>query len=121
VLIRPSDPSLAVFVCLEPVDFRKQAASLAALVQVQLEHDPFSNAIYCFTNRRRNAVKLLVWERNGHVLWHKRLERERFHWPRPGAGEPTVALSVQELNWLLDGLDLRRWQPHAALHYQYAA
>jgi transposase len=55
------------------------------------------------------------------VLWHKRLERERFHWPRPGAGEPTVQLSVQELNWLLDGLDLRRWQPHAALHYQYAA
>jgi hypothetical protein len=34
VLIRPSDPSLAVFVCLEPVDFRKQAA---ALVQVQLD------------------------------------------------------------------------------------
>jgi transposase len=121
VLIRPSDPTLSVYVCLEPVDFRKQAASLAALVQVTLEHDPFSSAIYCFTNRRRNAVKLLVWERNGHVLWHKRLERDRFHWPRTSAGESTVSLSVQELNWLLDGLDLRRWRPHGALHYQYAA
>jgi transposase len=121
VLIRPNDPTLAVHVCLEPVDFRKQAASLAALVQVTLEHDPFSSAIYCFTNRRRNAVKLLVWERNGHVLWHKRLERDRFHWPRISAGAPTVQLSVQELNWLLDGLDLRHWQPHGALDYQYAA
>ena len=121
MLIRPNDPTLAVHVCLEPVDFRKQAASLAALVQVTLEHDPFSSAICCFTNRRRNAVKLLVWERNGHVLWHKRLERDRFHWPRISAGAPTVQLSVQELNWLLDGLDLRHWQPHGALDYQYAA
>jgi transposase len=91
------------------------------LVQVTLEHDPFSSAIYCFTNRRRNAVKLLVWERNGHVLWHKHLERDRFHWPCTSACAPTVQLSVQELNWLPDGLDLRRWQPHGALDYRYAA
>lgn len=120
-MIRPSDPQLEVYVCLEPVDFRKQAASLAALVQVTLEMDPFSSTVFCFTNKRRNAVKLLVWERNGHILWHKRLERDRFHWPRASAGEQSVTLSVQELNWVLDGLDLRRWQPHAPLHYRYAA
>ena len=43
----------------------------------------------------------------------KRLERERFHWPR---GEhATVTLTGQELNWLLDGFDLARWRPHTAL------
>ncbi len=56
-------------------------------------------------------MKILYWERNGFVLWQKRLERDRFHWPR-GDGE-TVILSGQELNWLLDGFDLRHWRPHA--------
>ena len=120
-MIRPSESGAAVYVCTEPVDFRKQAAGLAALVQVQLELDPFAPALFVFTNRRRNAVKILVWERNGFVLWHKRLERHRFHWPRVHAAGDTLSLSVQELNWLLDGLDLSKWHPHAALDYCYAA
>ena len=31
---------------------------------------------------RRNKLKLLIWERNGFIVWYKRLERHRFHWPR---------------------------------------
>ena len=118
---------MPVYLCLEPVDFRKQAAGLAALVQVHLELDPFAEAIFAFTNRRHTAVKLLVWERNGHVLWHKRLERDRFRWPDVAAGAKaggtaaTITLSVEALNFLLDGLDLRFWRPHTALEYRYAA
>lgn len=121
-MIRPNDPTLPVYLCLEPVDFRKQSAGLAALVQVELELDPFAEAIFAFTNRRRNAARLLVWERNGHILWQKKLERDRFHWPRakPADGQ-TVTLSSEALNFLLDGLDLRFWRPHAPLHYRYAA
>jgi len=120
-MIRPSDSGVEVYLCLEPVDFRKQATGLAALVQVGLELDPFAPSLYVFTNRRRSAVKILMWERNGFILWHKRLERQRFHWPRESAGEATVSLNVQELNWVLDGLDLSKWQPHVALSYQYVA
>jgi len=86
-----------------------------------LELDPFTPALYVFTNRRRSAVKVLTWERNGFILWHKRLERQRFQWPRKVALNATVSLSVQELNWILDGLDLSKWQPHTTLNYQYVA
>jgi len=120
-MIRPSGSGVEVYLCLEPVDFRKQATGLAALVQVGLELDPFAPALFVFTNRRRSAVKILTWERNGFILWHKRLERQRFHWPRGVARNATVSFSVQELNWILDGLDLAKWQPHAALSYQYVA
>ena len=120
-MIRPTNSGVDVYVRLEPVDFRKQATGLAALVQVNLELDPFAPALYVFTNRRRCAVKILAWERNGFILWHKRLERQRFHWPRAMSGDATVSLSVQELNWLLDGLDLAKWQPHVPLSYQYVA
>ena len=56
---------------------------LSALVQDELELDLFSEKLFAFTNRRRDRVRILVWERSGFVLWMKRLERERFHWRAP--------------------------------------
>jgi transposase len=118
-MIRPAVGLTAIFICIAPVDFRKQINGLAALVQDELELDPFSEKLFAFTNRRRDRVRILVWERNGFVLWMKRLERERFHWPR--ADEAVVTLSGQELNWLLDGFDLSRWRPHQRLDYRWVA
>jgi len=114
--MRPPDTLPVVYVCVEPVDFRKQITGLAALVQDLLELDPFNEQIYVFSNRRRNRVKCLYWERSGFVLWMKRLERDRFYWPR--GDHPVVTLTGQEFNWLLDGFDLRFWHPHARLSYQ---
>ena len=118
-MIRPSHDLPVVYVCVAPVDFRKQIDGLAALVQEEMLLDPFAEQLFVFSNRRRNRVKVLYWERNGFVLWHKRLERDRFHWPR-GDG-PTVTLNGQELNWLLDGFDLCQWRGHARLNYAYVA
>ncbi len=118
-MMRPPPELAAVYVCVDPVDFRKQINGLAAIVQDVLALDPFCEQLFVFTNRRRDRVKILYWERSGFVLWMKRLERERFHWPR-GDG-PTVTLSGQQLNWLLDGFDLARWRPHRALAYDIVA
>ena len=118
-MIRPSAELAEIYVCVEPVDFRKQINGLAALVQDELELNPFSAALFAFTNKRRDRVRILVWERNGFVLWMKRLERQRFHWPRGDAA--VMSLSGQELNWLLDGYDLSRWRPHEHLHYEWVA
>jgi len=114
-MMRPPNALPAVYVCVAPVDFRKQIDGLAALVQADLILDPFSEHLFVFRNRRSNRVKILYWEGSGFVLWQKRLEKERFHWPR-GDGE-VVTLTGQELNWLLDGYDLRRWRPHRRLPY----
>ena len=118
-MMRPSNDLAAVYLCIEPVDFRKQINGLAAIVSEALALDPFSEQLFVFTNRRRDRVKVLYWERSGFCLWMKRLERERFHWPK--ADTETVTLSGQELNWLLDGFDLSRWRPHRRLDYQWVA
>jgi transposase len=115
-MMRPSNDVPVVYLYVAPVDFRKQIDGLAALVQEVLLQDPFSEQLYVFTNRRRNRVRILYWERSGFVLWHKRLERERFHWPR--SAEVAVTLTGRELNFLLDGYDLRRWRGHRRLHYE---
>lgn len=118
-MMRPRNDVAAVYVCVEPVDFRKQINGLSALVQDVLALDPFSEHLFVFRNRRRDRVKILYWERSGFVLWMKRLERERFHWPHDSRA--TVTLNGQELNWLLDGFDLGRWRPHTALRFDAVA
>lgn len=114
--MRPSNDLPAVYLCREAVDFRKGINGLAALVEDELGLDPFSEQLFVFCNRRRDRVRILYWERNGFCLWHKRLERDRFCWPRcePGA---VISWTGQQLNWLLDGIDVLRVRPHQRLHY----
>lgn len=94
-----------MYLCVAPTDLRKQAASLALLVEQSLKRDVFAAALYVFSNSRRDRIRILYWERNGLVLWSKRLEKERFIWPRLTA-EDTVSMSGEELNRLLDGFDV---------------
>jgi transposase len=105
-----------VFLCREPVDFRKAINGLSVLVEESLGLDPFAARLYVFSNRKRDKVKILYWERSGFVLWHKRLEKDRFPWPDAQA-DAVVSMTGRELNWLLDGMDLFQLKPHASLSY----
>jgi transposase len=58
-------------VATQPVDFRKGANGLAALVQEQLMADPFSGTIYCFRSKRGDKVKLIFWDGRGLCLFSK--------------------------------------------------
>ena len=113
--MRPAE-RVRVHLCREPVDFRKAINGLSVLVAEEMALDPFSAEVFAFCNRRRDQVKLLVWERNGFVLWQKRLEQDRFPWPKAG-DEPVLAVTGRELNWLLDGIDVFRLRPHETLKY----
>jgi len=114
---RPSSELPEVYVCIRPVDFRKGIDGLTALVEGNLGRSPFSEKLFVFTNKRRDKVRILYWERNGFCLWMKRLEQERFKWPS-FLGDEVAILTGQQLNWLLDGYDLKYLKPHKALSYQ---
>lgn len=109
-------PVQEIYVYLSPVDFRKSIDGLVAMVEMELSLNPFTSSLFAFTNRQQDKVKLLYWERNGFVLWYKRLEKQRFRWPtlKASASRP---LSEEQLSWLLDGIDLERLTPHSALHF----
>ena len=112
------DPSLKVFVHREPVDGRKSINGLAALVEQGLGLDPFALAVYVFSNKRRDRIKLLLWDRTGFWLLFKRLETDRFVWPK---GSALLELSVEQLQWLLDGIDLEAMRGHPVRHYRRTA
>ena len=75
-----------VYLCRDPVDFRKSIGGLSVLVEQELGLDPFGSALYVFVNRDRSKIKVLYWHRNGFCLWLKRLEAEKFAWPPGGRG-----------------------------------
>ena len=78
--------------------------------------NPFDTALYVFINRQRTKIKILYWHRNGFCLWLKRLESEKFAWPRD---DESLAqeLTSQELEWLLEGFDLWKNKPHKTLNF----
>ena len=108
VVIAPGN-SVQVLVATKPVDFRKGADGLAALVQESLSSDPFCGAIYVFRAKRANRVKLLCWDGTGICLFAKRLEEGHFRWPRIADG--VMHLSAAQLSALLEGLDFARVYP----------
>jgi transposase len=113
---RPSADMPQIYLYREPVDFRKSFRGLAAIVEQELEHNPFTGALYAFTNRQRNKIKCLFWEDNGFVLYYKSLAEEKFRWPR--VGDEVISLTGQQINWLLDGYDISLMQGHKKLHYE---
>lgn len=112
-MLRPGN-DVQVYLHTEPVDMRKSIDGLSVLVEQEMELSPSMEAIFVFCNRGRDKIKLLCWERNGFIVWYKRLEKQRFRWPKVG---DTVSLTGQQLNWLLDGFDIFSNQPHAALYF----
>ena len=117
-MIRPSNSSIKVYVYAEPVDMRKQIDGLAAIVQHEMALDPFTKSLFIFINKRRDKLKILAWDKNGFLVWYKRLEKQRF--PKIQSPE-NLKLSVKELNLFLDGYDIERFKPHAPLNVKNVA
>ena len=115
-MLRPDRSIERVYLHRAPIDMRKQIDGLSLLARDVMQLDPLSGALFAFINARRNKLKLLLWERNGFIVWYKRLERHRFHWPRH-ADQTVITLSAEQLNWLLDGYDVWRMRAHDELHY----
>lgn len=99
--------SLKVFVALDPCDLRKSFDGLHALVTERLQETPQTGALFVFTNRRRNRLKILFWDRTGLWVCTKRLEAGTFSWPKPAAGAAKLSLTPEALTLLTDGVDLR--------------
>jgi transposase len=98
-------PTLRVFVAVAPADLRLGYDGLSRLAREVLEQDPLSGHLFVFSNRRRNRIKMLYWDRDGFAIWMKRLEIGCLRWPSPGADR--VEWTPAELAAMLGGIDLK--------------
>ena len=100
--------AMKVYVAVEPADLRKSFIGLWALTVNVLNEDPSTGALFVFSNRRHNRVKILYWDGTGLWVMTKRLEQGTFSWPKGVDVEnDKLSLRPEALAMLLDGVDLR--------------
>jgi transposase len=98
---------VSIFVATMPVDLRGGFDRLSGIVTEALRGDPRGTSLYVFVNKRRTRVKVLFYDRTGHCLLYKRLDRGTFRLPTVIApGSASVDISAEELALLLQGIDL---------------
>ena len=106
-----------IFLARAPADMRKGFDGLAELVRSSLGKDPLCGDVFMFVSRRRNYVKLLVWDVSGFWLASKRLERGTFGLRRyrgDQGAKGSWQLSVAEALNVLEGIDV-----HHAVYHQH--
>lgn len=97
-------PQTRILVAVEPADFRKGIDGLAQLCRNGFEENPFSGTVFVFRNRRKTAIKAIVYDGQGYWLFQKRLSAGKFkHWP--GGDGKVSGLEAHELLILLRGGD----------------
>ena len=101
--------SLRYFLYRQDTDMRKGFDGLSGVVRQGLKKDPLSGDAFIFLNRRRTQVKLLLWERDGFSIYHKRLERGTYELPLAPQGD-AVELRSDELMLILQGISLKSVQ-----------
>ena len=94
---------------------RKGAYSLAAIVQHELQLDVFSNTLFLFCGSAHKVLKMLFWDKNGFVLYQKRLQKGTFAWPKDENEAKQIA--YDDIKRLLQGEDVFRRIPVLRSHY----
>ena len=97
-------PQMRVLVAVAPADFRRGIDGLARLAREELASDPFSGTVFVFRNRRKTAIKLLVYSGRGFWLCYMRLSSGRLGW-WPTSADAATGLEAHELQVLLCGGD----------------
>lgn len=107
---------LKIYLGLGQTDMRKSINGLSLIVSEHFGHNPLSGHLFVFCNRRRTILKILYWDINGFCLWYKRLERDKFRWPRSEA--EIKEITMRQLQWLIDGLDIHQPDAHKRQFYK---
>jgi transposase len=97
-----------IWMASEATDMRCGFDRLAERVTAVIGEDPLSGHLFLFRSRRGDRLKILHWDRDGFVVWYKRLEDGVFKLPRPREGARSMELRASELAMILDGIDVSK-------------
>ena len=86
-------------------DMRKGFSGLSGLVRKHIPHDLMSGDVFIFINKRRDKIKLLMWDSNGFAIWYKELEKGTFGSLEMGKNT-SVELVWSDLVMLLEGIEI---------------
>lgn len=99
-------PQVRIYLHVHATDLRKSFDGLSALVRSVFRADPLDGSVFLFLNRRRDRIKMLLWDRDGLLLVYKRLEVGTFETIPACDGSATVEIDATQLAMLLGGVSL---------------
>ena len=108
----PLNEETKIYVYVEPTDMRKAIDGLLYLLVEELDQSPQSNSLFVFSNKQRDKVKVLAWDKNGFVLYYKRLEKGRFQYSKYLNGNQII-VTQKQFKALLMGLDFYILKQHS--------
>jgi transposase len=102
--------AVRIFAYAPPTDMRKSFDGLHSIVTNEFTMDVLKGDYFVFFNRALDRCKILTWDRDGLVVWAKRLECGRFQRPLDPAGGISIEIDATTLNMILGGADLKTGQ-----------
>jgi transposase len=99
-------PSLPIYLYAHPTDMRKSFSGLCGIVINVMNRRPENGHLYVFINKRRNRMKLLLWDRHGFWLFYKMLERGEFQLPVGYSDKSAYSLAYEQLMMIIEGIDM---------------
>lgn len=102
----PVFPRAQLYLYTHPTDMRKNFDGLCGIISAELGRNPLGGDIFAFVNRRRDKMKLLVWDRTGFWIFYKRLEKGTLQIPKNPANQPALEITYDVLLMLLEGIDV---------------
>ncbi len=107
----------AVFIHREPVDMRRGINGLSKIVQMAMMGDLMERNLFVFSGKQRHTIKVLYFDKSGFCLWQKRLEKDRFAWPKK-LRDSVVKLTPEQFAWLLEGFDIWKMRPFEEIKFE---
>jgi transposase len=95
-----------IFISSRPLDFRKSFDGLCGEVHDYVGRNPLERSLFVFYNRRHDSIKMLLWDRDGYIIWYKRLEEGTFEFPSQNTQDASYEVSREALQLILSGVSL---------------
>lgn len=105
-----------VYLHRDPVDMRKSINGLSLIVLEEMALSFKYESLFVFVSRCGKRLKIVYWDKSGFALWYKRLEKQKFRWPKSHEDE-VILSSSDQLRQLLYGFDVFQ-KPHIFLQYE---
>ncbi len=102
--------TLPIHLCCTPTDMRKNFDGLCGIITGSFRKDPLRDGLFVFVNKRRDRMKLIVWDRHGYWLLYKRLEAGRFQMPPSDTDSilpEALRITYEQLLLIIEGIDLQ--------------
>lgn len=99
-----------IFLCKDPVSMHKSFEGLGAIIEQLFPKELLSGSLFVFLNRQRNCMKALLWDRDGFVIYYKRLEKGLF-----SCNLKDPNLDRREFLMLWEGIEPKKIRPKFSL------